>query len=292
MQYLNQTNEPNEQRIQKWTRNIRLNMRRLFKQREALFESITNTIATCISVNEERRNHTAAIESSRNKKIFDIDNKYIDSRITTPGYEDHQQFIHGLKKDILGVENVKSLEKEQANSIPKYAKLQYLRDKWEKLLNAIIFNPSAATTKEMITTWYTQGQKANKLLNSMIGTVQELRNIEFKSAKNHFIRIGHYGPLARMTNPKPRSGPTANSSYPAKAGQPIHRAVNDNERMEASLQTHEMWMANPPGNKNCHFLDITSDAIGPNGITINPEKEFDTRAATVYLQGMLSDKVC
>lgn len=119
-----------------------------------------------------------------------------------------------------------------------------------------------------------------------------MRQKEWTNSKIHSIRIGQYGSIARKTNPKPRNGPTANSSYPTIAGQPGTPAINDRERKEASLKTHEMWMSNPPGTKNCHFLDITADAIGPNGITVNPEKEFDAIAAAQYLKGTLNEMVC
>ena len=97
--------------------------------------------------------------------------------------------------------------------------------------------------------------------------------------------------ILALPNPKPRSGPTASSSYPATAGQPIRRAVNDRERQEASIQTHEMWMSDPPGLKNCHFLDSSSDDIGPHTVIVNPDKVFDEEAERLYLDGMLNDKV-
>jgi hypothetical protein len=51
--------------------------------------------------------------------------------------------------------------------------------------------------------------------------------------------------------------------------------------------THQMWMDDPLRIKNCHFLETTYD----NGITINPDKNFDTEAEWNYLKGRLSDKV-
>ena len=94
-----------------------------------------------------------------------------------------------------------------------------------------------------------------------------------------------------MTNPKERKGPSANSSYPTKTGEPIRKAYTDAERVEATLQTHKMWVNDPPGSKNCHFLDITSDEVGPNGVDINSEKPFDENAEWKYLEGVLRDKV-
>jgi hypothetical protein len=50
-------------------------------------------------------------------------------------------------------------------------------------------------------------------------------------------------------------------------------------------------MSNPPGLKNCHFLDSSSDEIGPHTVIINPNKVFDEEAARLYLDGMLNEKV-
>jgi hypothetical protein len=37
-------------------------------------------------------------------------------------------------------------------------------------------------------------------------------------------------------------------------GETSHRVINDEERKEISLITHEQWMNNLPGEKNCHFF--------------------------------------
>ena len=49
-------------------------------------------------------------------------------------------------------------------------------------------------------------------------------------------------------------------------------------------------MDNPPRNKNCHFLDLIEDEVGPCGITVNPDKEFDDEAQWQYLEGFLEEK--
>ena len=43
--------------------------------------------------------------------------------------------------------------------------------------------------------------------------------------------------------------------------------------------------------KNCHFLSITEDDVGPNGIDVQLDKVFDDEAQWKYLKGMLEDKV-
>jgi hypothetical protein len=62
--------------------------------------------------------------------------------------------------------------------------------------------------------------------------------------------------------------------------------------MDASIQTHTLWVNDPPGAKNCHFLDLKQDDVGPNGIHITPDKPFDDEAEWKYLEGSIQEKVC
>jgi len=93
-----------------------------------------------------------------------------------------------------------------------------------------------------------------------------------------------------MVNPKSRSGPIAGKLYPTKPSEPPRQAINDHERMEASLLTHNIWIDDPPGLINCHFLEKTVDSVGPQGVSINPDKPFDDGAEWNYLKGLLSQK--
>ena len=81
-----------------------------------------------------------------------------------------------------------------------------------------------------------------------------------------------------MTNPKIRSGPVASNTYPTKPGGMVKKSTNDEERREASILTHTVWMNNPLGVKNCHFIDILEDEVGPQGVSIQPNKQFDSDA--------------
>ena len=134
-----------------------------------------------------------------------------------------------MKQDIFEAANVKPLEAEKLQAQPKYIKLQRLSERWEKRLDKISLKSSNDINVASIKYWTRQAGHAKKLLNNFLTTLNQIRQNEYNSAKNHFIRIGQYGPIARMTNPKPRSGPTASSYYPIKNGEPIRRAVNDRE---------------------------------------------------------------
>jgi len=50
-------------------------------------------------------------------------------------------------------------------------------------------------------------------------------------------------------------------------------------------------MNDPPGSKNCHFLDIMEDEIDPIGVTIDYNKSFDEDPQWKYLQDLLDNKV-
>jgi hypothetical protein len=139
--------------------------------------------------------------------------------------------------------------------------------------------------------WCHITKRIKKQLKIILRIVQQIRLEEWSISKTHLICIGKYGQISRMAIPKTRNGPIAGSFYPTKQGEPIRRAINDIQRKEASILTHTMWMDNPLGAKNCHFLDIINDEIGPHGVSINHEKIFDADAEWNYLEALLATKV-
>ena len=50
-------------------------------------------------------------------------------------------------------------------------------------------------------------------------------------------------------------------------------------------------MGNPPGIKNCHFLNTMHDQTGPCGVSIDPNKKFDKEAKSNYLGMDLEKKL-
>ena len=50
-------------------------------------------------------------------------------------------------------------------------------------------------------------------------------------------------------------------------------------------------MDNPPGAKNCHFIDTIHNKVGPRGVNIVADKEFDEEAEWQHLEGMLNSQV-
>ncbi len=121
-------------------------------------------------------------------------------------------------------------------------------------------------SKTEIKHWYHISKQCRRNTKNILRTVQQIRQEEWHNSKLYYMWVRKYGNIARMNNPKMHSGPIAGKFYPTKPGETPRRAINDEERKEASLITHEQWMDNPPGGKNCHFLDIISDEVGPHGI--------------------------
>jgi hypothetical protein len=64
-------------------------MKRLFQQQDLYCNSNTQTISTCIQVQEERDNHIQAIETARDKKVYDDGNKFIDTVLTSQGIQEY-----------------------------------------------------------------------------------------------------------------------------------------------------------------------------------------------------------
>jgi hypothetical protein len=192
--------------------------------------------------------------------------------ISTIGKDDYDQFIHSMKKDILGNENVKDFECNQSAKTPKFRLLQTQYEQWKQLTDWSQYDHSTPMTCTSVRHWYHMAKHARKQIKAILFTLIQIRQEEWTNSKTHLIRIGKYGPIARMTNPKRRSGPVAGKFYPTKPGEPVRRAINDIIQKEASIKTHEMWINDPPGARNCHFLDITNDEVGPHGIDVNPDK--------------------
>jgi len=196
-----------------------------------------------------------------------------------------------MKIAILGNHRVKRLEPEDDPNIPSHVRLQGQADQWDKMLVQYPTESRDPITSLRIKKWLLIARQARRKMKKMLHTLKAIRREDFQNAKIHYIRLGKFGPIARMTNPKSRSGPTAGSFYPTKPGEPVRRAINDHERMEACIQTHEIWMDNPPGQQNCHFLDLENDAVGPHTVKISPDKVFDEEAQWKYLEGCLHEKV-
>jgi hypothetical protein len=70
---------------------------------------------------------------------------------------------------------------------------------------------------------------AKKQIKAIICTLQQARQEEWTHSKNHLICIGKYGPMVKMTNQMPRSGPVVRGFYLTKPDKPVHRAVNDTQ---------------------------------------------------------------
>jgi hypothetical protein len=133
-----------------------------------------------------------------------------------------------------------------ASKLPICDRLMHELGHWEDV--TILHCPSDNTqpTSNHIKNWHRNLIKAGNILRKITTTIKLIRLQEWKNAKAHYIRIGKYGTTARMTNPKPRTGPMAGSQYPSKPGEHIRLAVNDHERREASLLTHSTWIGDPP----------------------------------------------
>lgn len=178
--------------------------------------------------------------------------------------------------------NANNLEK-----MPAHARLAEYIPEWQELFQQLSYNSILEPTTTTVTELYRIIKKSKHLAKQIINTIRCTRQEEWRNAKNHYIRIGKYGNITRMINPKALTGPTASNVFPTIKGVPGRKTISDEERQEASILTHSMWMANPPGVKNCHFLTTIEDDVGPNGILIDPNKPFETESQYQYLDAQL-----
>jgi len=239
---------------------------------------------------EERANLNTAIEKARNKRIYDDDNRFIDAVITSQGQNEYDMLLKNNRQDISGETDHRNQEETTRTCLSKLSLLHLQHEKWIQTMNTLLEEQYHPNNEANIKHSYFATRRAKRHIRAIINTLQLVRQEEWVSSKNHLIRIGKYGAVAKMIHPKQRAGPTAGKFYPTKPMEPTRQAINNRERMEATLITHRKWMDNPPGKKNCIFLDTTADEVGVNGITVNPEKPFDDTAQWEYLEGMLEEK--
>jgi len=264
---------------------------KLIHQHPLITSSLRQVTSICEELCMERLNHIKAIESARNKTIHDDDKPYSTHIIEKQGKAEHETYINSVKQNIFGHENMQSTEAKHLSKLPGYQKLTALTSSWSHLYQQIKHYCTIPLSSQKLHEMYTTLIKGRKIIKQIKATLAKTRQEEWKNAKNHFIRIGKYGNIARMINQQNRSGPVASKAYPSKPGEPVRLAITDEERKEASIITHTAWMGNPQGAQNCHFLDLTYDDIGPTGVTVRPDKEFDAAAQWKYLDGLLEDMV-
>jgi hypothetical protein len=274
-----------------WNNIVLIHIQRFQNQQEMFVESMIKTGNICTRIKEEREDHIKAIESARNKKFYGKDVQFVDEVINEIGREEYVCFINDMKREILGACNTVDID---SNGLEKKSKIQLLQlrcSKWQKLVEKLNSDYTPQPSSSTLRHWYFLVKRLRVQSKKILFLAQQVRKEEWDNSKNYLIQIGKYGQLARMVNPKPRSGPVASRFYPTAPNAPRRRALNDYERKEASILTHELWMDNPPGRKNCHFLDIIQDDVGPCGVNISCDKEFGAEAEWLYLEGMLAEKV-
>jgi len=270
---------------------INRNIKKLLKQQELFHKSIQQTATICSEVKDERENHIKAIEFTRNRRFYDDQNKNIDTVIEKQGRAEYDQFINSIKEDVF--ENGLTTRNSAATTsdTSKMSLLLKQHRHWTEVVDRLLDARKIPDVPNNLKHSYKYTMQAKRLMKSMIRSIQDIKQQEWIRSKNYLIRIGKFGAIAHMVHPKTRSGPIAGKMFPTKPGEPSKQAINDQERMEASLLTHQMWIDNPPGQVNCHFLEPTEDEIGINGVNINIGKHFDEEAEWNYLKGILSEQL-
>jgi len=270
---------------------IEKSYKKILRQYPMFLKALVTSTNACDIIAEDRANHILTLEHNRQKKFYDDMNEFQDIAIEDQGQDDYMEFLKDVKNQIF--ENNNEDDTNAGINItraPARTQLREYSSQWQETVGQLQVTFPLFFSDENMKTWHRLIKKG-KYLSKKTGRMEkQTKKEEWKMAKNYYIRIGKHGHIARMINPKNRTGPTACNFYPTLQGVPGKKAITDEERQEASIITHTMWMANPPGGKNCHFLDITQDEVGPNGVSICADKLFDEDAEWQYLNGPLDSK--
>jgi len=282
-------NQPHQQSALHKTLNS--SIRKLVLQQPRFNTSISTLCHICEETETECANHIAAIEHARNKRIYDRDKEFQAEVLEQQGRQVHDTYIRSIKQAVFGAECTQTTQTKHLGRLSGHHRIQHHLASWNDMYDQLTQLNAQTITQRNLKHLYKLLKKAIHITAAINLAINQMRKAEWKNAKTHYIRTGRYRNIANMINTKHRTGPTARNIFPAKPGEQVRHAINDEERMGASLITHEKWMANPPGSQNCHFLDLVRDDIGPTGVHICCDKPFDPIAQWKYLDGILDQKL-
>jgi len=127
-----------------------------------IVKSLLSTYTICLEVQEERENHILAIESCRNKKIYDDGNKYIDSVIHIQGVKEYNNLIHNTKKAVFGDEALSNLDDTLNKKASKLTLLQEQYEIYQDMLDNLVLEQNPAPTTDNVKNWYSLSKKAKQ----------------------------------------------------------------------------------------------------------------------------------
>jgi dGTP triphosphohydrolase len=150
---------------------IKKSIRRFLKQQNLFTESLTKTAYLCDEIADDRSNHILAIETSRNKKIFDCMSEYQTHVLETQGREEYEEYIKEVKCEVFGIEGPMD---EQLKGIPRYMHLLTVKPKWEDIGNEFYQEDVLNISNQMVQHWYSKAIKAKQLLKDMSVTLRHI----------------------------------------------------------------------------------------------------------------------
>ena len=128
---------------------------------------------------------------ARNKKIYDSKNEYIETVIANEGKADYDNFLHEMKKDILGREKVADLDTTTALPPSKLMKLRQLCDKWQEVTKTLPDTLSTISSRTVIKNGYALARSAKKNIKAIIKTLQDIRREEVAIPKITSFELGN-----------------------------------------------------------------------------------------------------
>ncbi|GFH45018.1 hypothetical protein CTEN210_01492 [Chaetoceros tenuissimus] len=103
--------------------------------------------------------------------------------------------------------------------------------------------------------------------------------------KDFHSQFGDPAKPAKLIKPKLHAPPAANTTIPVytdATSAPIHvPAIGPQQQKEATIATQQQQADKPPG-KQLHFVELTHDQVGPNGIIYDPTISFTAKDLTQY----------
>jgi len=102
-------------------------------------------------------------------------------------------FMNEMKKDILGPANIKILEIDAVEKIPKDRYLQNQNEQWQRLLKKLEIDLYATLPRSKIKQLYRTTKSFKKLIKAILKTIQQIRQDEWTNSKTYLIQTGKFG---------------------------------------------------------------------------------------------------
>ena len=123
-------------------------------------------------------------------------------------------------------------------------------------------------------TWLQWIVETNSNAKSLVKRLKRVAAV-YKDKRIHFeARMNRIGSLSRMLLPKARQQPEGHPFIQDENTGEWKRCETNAEILKGTEQVHSNWMGKSKAKRECHYLSMAEDDVGPCGVIIEPDRPF------------------